>query len=96
MARDPPLGNSPSSRSRRPGYSLAEVTWARGYCYSHASTAVSYNNLGTVYNSQGKHEESLGALSKVLDIQLKVLGPEHPDVATSYNNLRAVYDDQGK
>ena len=32
----------------------------------------------------------------MLKIQLKVLGPEHPDVAESYNHLGFVYKSQGK
>ena len=36
------------------------------------------------------------AHSKALEIELKVLGPEHPDVAASYNNLGTVYTEQGK
>ena len=52
--------------------------------------------MGIVYYRQGKQEEALGAYSKALEIQLKVLGPEHPDVAGSYGNLGNIYNSQGK
>ena len=46
---------------------------------------MSYNNLKSVYDSQGKHEEVMRAHRKALQIQLKVLD----------GNLGCVYDIQG-
>jgi tetratricopeptide (TPR) repeat protein len=51
------------------------------YCYANVCTAASFCDLGSVYKSQGKYEEALGCHSKALQIQLKVLRPEHTHVA---------------
>ena len=57
--------------------------------------ATSYNNIGSVYSSQGDYPKALEMHQKALDIRLEVLGANHPDVATSYNNLGSVYHSQG-
>ena len=41
------------------------------------------NDLGTVYQAQGRLQEALDASSKAAGIKSKVLGPNHPDVAVS-------------
>ena len=51
----------------------------------------SYNNIGLVYNTQGKYEEALEYYQKSLDIEIRVVGGDHPDVATSFNNIGEVY-----
>jgi tetratricopeptide (TPR) repeat protein len=48
-----------------------------------------------VYYAKGDYENALVEYRKALEIQLKVLGPDHPDTATSYNNIGAVYDAKG-
>ena len=57
--------------------------------------AKSYNNIGLVYDRQGKYEEALEYYQKSLDIKIRVVGGDHPDVATSYQNLAVVYQRQG-
>ena len=57
--------------------------------------ATSYNNMGSVYDSQGNYPKALEMLQKALAIQLEVLGANHPSVATSYNNMGSVYHSQG-
>ncbi len=57
--------------------------------------ATSYNNIGSVYSSQGDYPKALEMHQKSLGIWLDVLGANHPDVATSYNNQGLVYKSQG-
>ena len=58
--------------------------------------AASYNNIGLVYDSQGKYEEALEMQTKSLDIRTRIYGGNnHQDVAGSYQNLSAVYQRQG-
>ena len=57
--------------------------------------AASYNNIGMVYDSQGKYEEALEYYQKDLEITIKVVGHDHPDVATSFQNIAALYYNQG-
>ena len=54
------------------------------------------NNLAATYSDQGKYEEAGKLELKVLDLQKKVLGPEHPDDLTIMNNLASTYSGQGK
>ena len=63
---------------------------------SHVLVAASYNGIDAVYTSQGKYEEALDQYGRVLEIEIRVLGQDHPDVAASYNNIGIVYDSQGK
>ncbi len=49
--------------------------------------AAAYNNLGLVYEKQGKINDAEAALKDDLAICLKTLGREHPDTAITYNNL---------
>ena len=58
--------------------------------------AASYNNIGLVYDRQGKYEEALEYYQKSLDIKIRVVGGDHPNVATSYNNIGNVYNRQGQ
>ena len=58
-------------------------------------TATSYNNIGTVYYSQGDYPKALEYHQKALGIRERVFGTEHPDVASSYNNIGTVYNSQG-
>ncbi|KAF6021850.1 hypothetical protein EB796_019842 [Bugula neritina] len=51
--------------------------------------AVSYNNIGFVYNTQGRYIEALEYYSKFIDIALAVYGQDalHQDVAVGYSNI---------
>jgi len=53
--------------------------------------ASSYNNIGEVHRNKGEYDKALDHYQKCLAIELKQLGPEHPDVATSYNNMALAY-----
>ena len=57
--------------------------------------AASYNNIGNVYDSQGKYEEALEYYQKDLDITVRLVGQDHPDVANSFNNIGTVYAGKG-
>ena len=57
--------------------------------------ATSYNNIGSVYQSQGNYPKALEMYQKALAIWLDVLGANHSDVAASYNNMGSVYYSQG-
>ncbi len=57
--------------------------------------AASYNNIGAVYDTQGKNEEALEYYQKSLDIKIRVVGGDHPDVAASYTNIGIVYGNKG-
>ena len=58
--------------------------------------AKSYNNIGLVYDRQGKYEEALELHSKSLDIKTRIYGGDnHPDVAASYTNIGIVYGKKG-
>ena len=62
---------------------------------SHPAVATSYNNIGTVYDSQGDYVKALEMYQQSLKIRLAIFGENHPDVATSYNNIGFVYYSQG-
>ena len=61
----------------------------------HPYVALSYNNIGGVYSSQGNYSQALEYCHKALEIWLAVFGEQHPNVALSYNNIGAVYNSQG-
>jgi len=71
------------------------------YGQQELDVAASYNNMGSVYYSQGQYERALEYYQKSLDIKIRVVGhADHPDrghvwvlgamVATSYNNIGVV------
>ena len=62
---------------------------------SHPDVATSYNNIGSVYDSQGDYARALEYHQQSLAILKQVYGESHPDVATSYNNIGAICDAQG-
>ena len=53
--------------------------------------AVSYNNIGMVYQTKSDYDKALEYLNKALTIRKSKLGEEHTDVARSYNNIGLVY-----
>ena len=48
--------------------------------------ATSLNNLGALYNTQGKYAEAEPLLKRSLATWEKAVGPEHPDVAMGLQN----------
>jgi len=62
----------------------------------HLDIADSYNNLGIVYDSQGKYNQAEEAFKKSLEMRERLFKGDHLDIASSYNNLGMVYNAQGK
>ena len=58
--------------------------------------ADSYDNIGSVYERQGKYEEALDQYRRSLEIKTRVFGQDHPDVAASYENIGLVFKEQGE
>ena len=44
---------------------------------------------------QGKYDEAIPLVKRILEIRQKALGPDHPDVAACFNNLAELYRSQG-
>ena len=59
-------------------------------------SAITFYNLGTLYNSQGKYKEANPLYRRALEIREKALGLEHPDTAVSLNNLGTLYANRGR
>ena len=45
------------------------------------------NNLGSLYQSQGRYDEAAPLYRRALEAKERTLGPEHPKTLTSVNNL---------
>jgi hypothetical protein len=54
------------------------------------------SNLGCSLGGQGKYAEAETMTREVLDVQRRVLGPEHPGTLTTMSNLATSLRDQGK
>ena len=59
------------------------------------NVAGSYNNIGSVYDSQGDYVQALEMYQQSLKIYLAIFGEIHPNVATIYSNIGNVYSSQG-
>jgi tetratricopeptide (TPR) repeat protein len=55
-----------------------------------------YNNIGMAYRSKGEYDRAIEYYQKALKIDLKKLGPEHPNVAALYNNIGLAYGSKGE
>ena len=64
------------------------------YGEEHPQIAISFENLASLYEIQGKIEEAKTLLLKTLEMKKKLLGIEHSSVATSLNSLAILYDNQ--
>jgi tetratricopeptide (TPR) repeat protein len=63
---------------------------------THPDTALSLNNLASLYSEQGKYVEAEQMYQRALGIEEQQLGKTHPDTASSLNNLGILYYRQGK
>ena len=54
------------------------------------------NELAELYCDQGKYAQAEPLYTKVLEVQRRVLGEEHPDTLDTMDNLGALYWNQGK
>ena len=48
------------------------------------------NNLAIILKGQGKSDEARKLHEQTLEIQRRILGPEHPDTLRSMHNLAAM------
>ncbi|MBQ3244583.1 MAG: DUF2225 domain-containing protein, partial [Bacteroidaceae bacterium] len=76
-------------------YQCALQSALNKYGDKHPDVATIYNNIGSVYSSQGNYSQALEYYNKALEIRLVVFGEQHSNVATCYNNIGGVYDNQG-
>ena len=62
---------------------------------NHSDVAMSYNNLGNLYDNKGNLSKAEEFYLKSLKIYENLFGENHSDVAKSYNNLGSLYDNMG-
>ncbi len=62
----------------------------------HHQTAMSYNNLASNLDAQGRASDAEPMYRKSLEIYERLLGLEHSNTATCYNNLASNLDAQGR
>jgi tetratricopeptide (TPR) repeat protein len=62
----------------------------------HPHTLTVINNLGFLYESQGRYREAEEYYKRALTLRKKILGEDHPDTLTSINNLAFLYQSQGR
>ena len=60
----------------------------------HPSVAVTYGNMGLVYDSMGDFPKALEYHNRDLEIKIQVFGPEHLVVAETKTNIGSVYYSQ--
>ena len=56
----------------------------------------SLNNLGALYLKTKQYEKAASALTRILGIQIKTIGPNHSRIATSLGNLGELYLRKGE
>ena len=54
------------------------------------------NNLGLLYRAQGKYSQAEAPLVRVMEVQRRVLGDEHPNMLLTMNGLALLYGLEGK
>ena len=59
-------------------------------------TATALNNLAITYQRLARYAEAEPLYRRVIAIDEKVLGEEHPDVSLAYSNFASLLEDQGK
>ncbi|CAF4403293.1 unnamed protein product, partial [Rotaria sordida] len=48
---------------------------------NHPELAISYNNIGLVYNNMGEYSKALSSYEQSLEIDKIALPPNHPELA---------------
>jgi CHAT domain-containing protein/tetratricopeptide (TPR) repeat protein len=66
------------------------------YPDGHNTLATSLNNLGFLYQAQGRYADAEPHLREALAMRRRLFKGDHPDVATSMSNLAELYRAQGK
>ena len=62
----------------------------------HMSTLDTVNNLGILYNNQGRMAEAEAMHLRALQGKEKALGPEHMSTLNTVSNLGVLYNNQGR
>ena len=62
---------------------------------NHPNLAITYNNIGLVYELKGDYATALQYYDKARKIYEQVLGENHPELATTYSNIGSVYGNKG-
>jgi NADPH-dependent curcumin reductase CurA len=57
-----------------------------GFAKGDPDVAISLSNLASLYEEQSRYADAEPLYRRLLAIQEKALGPDHPDFATSLNN----------
>jgi CHAT domain-containing protein/tetratricopeptide (TPR) repeat protein len=68
----------------------------RLYKGDHPNLATSLNNLGSVFQSQGRLTEAEILLREALAMRRRLIKGDHPNLALSLNNLGLLLKDQGR
>lgn len=58
----------------------------------NVDSAISYNNMGTVYLELGKYDKAINMYLSALRIRKELFGEFSSEVATTYNNIGTVYE----
>jgi CHAT domain-containing protein/Flp pilus assembly protein TadD len=62
----------------------------------HPQTLITINNIGLLYQAQGRYGEAEQLFKRALSRQEQKLGTGHPDTLTSAHNLALIYLEQGR
>ncbi|CAF4364459.1 unnamed protein product, partial [Rotaria sordida] len=54
---------------------------------NHPDLAISYGDIGQVYNNMGNYSKALSFLEKALSIQQKTLPPSHPHIKETIRRI---------
>ena len=83
-------------------YSVAEGMLEHALNIEQQAAPVSGNmawlmtGLGSLFEREGRYNDAAQLLTAALNIQAKVLGPDHPEIATTLDNLGNVYYKMGR
>jgi tetratricopeptide (TPR) repeat protein len=58
--------------------------------------AATLNNLAELYKEEGRYADAEPLYKRVLAINEKALGPDHPSVALALNDLAELYKEEGR
>jgi tetratricopeptide (TPR) repeat protein len=62
----------------------------------HPDVSNSYDNIGQIYENEGKFDQALEYYKKTLAIDLKTVGERHPNTADSYYNIATICNYKGE
>ena len=62
----------------------------------HPNTLISMNNLGRLYEAQGRLDEAAPLYAECLRVRRETLGDRHPSTLNSMTNMERLYQAQGR